>query len=61
MMIKYDNSLYTTIAPEIEFGADYGEDAVEQIQNHIDEENYWVNGFVDVDTEQIRELIKWEE
>ena len=54
-MIKYTSYLPNDILPQTpnEFEDD-------KIYNHLAEEHYWVNGYVDIENERVRELIKWE-
>ena len=61
-MIAYDNSMYCTIPPVIiEPVENPNEDLDWKIMMKIDEENYFANGFIDLEAERNRELIKWEE
>ena len=58
-----NNSLYTTNPPVIVI--DHVENPYEdmdwKIMMKLDEENYFVNSFIDLEAERNRELIKWEE
>ena len=54
MMIKYTTYHPADILPQ-QTPQEFEED---KIYNHLAEENYWINGYVDIENERIRELIK---
>lgn len=58
MVIKYNNSLYSE-PPSIILPTLPDEEMDWKIRTHIDEEKY-DNGFIDLEAERNRELIKWE-
>ena len=61
MNIKYDNSLYSINAPEniIENPTNPEEEDMDwKIMLKKDEENYFINSFIDTEAERVRELIE---